>query len=141
MKILRMLHQPCRQPRHFVLLLAACLPCVFPALSFAQTHSASAAVSPTTSGSITGKVSEKHGGPLAGARVSVSNIQTGVSSSVATDVNGQFTVENLPPGAYRVSISATGCVPQEDKVTVKPGHKSKLSATLKPSTQGTPAAH
>ena len=140
MKILRMLHQPCRQPRHFVFLLAACLPCVFPALSFAQTHPASAAVSPTTSGSITGKVSEKHGGPLAGARVRVSNIQTGVASSVATDVNGQYTVENLSPGAYRVSISASGCIPQEDKVTVKPGHKSKVSTTLKSSTQGTPAA-
>lgn len=140
MKVLPMFCQACRHLRHFVLVLAACLPCVFPALSFAQTHPASAAVSPTTSGSITGKVSEKHGGPLAGARVSVSNIQTGVASSVATDVNGQFTVENLSPGAYKVSISASGCIPQEDKVTVKPGHKSKLSTTLKSSTQGTPAA-
>jgi large repetitive protein len=141
MKILWMFRQTRHHPGHFMLLLAACLPCVFPALSWAQTHSASAAVSPTTSGSITGKVSEKHGGPLAGARVSVSNIQTGVSSSVATDVNGQFTVENLSPGAYKVSISASGCIPQEDKVTVKPGHKSKVSTTLKPSTEGTPAAH
>jgi hypothetical protein len=77
---------------------------------------------------------------MAGARINVLNIQTGVSSSVATDVNGQFTVENLSPGAYKVSISASGCIPQEDKVTVKPGHKSKLSTTLKPSGQGTPAA-
>jgi hypothetical protein len=71
----------------------------------------------------------------------VSNIQTGVSSSVATDVNGQFSVENLSPGAYKVSISASGCVPQEDKVTVKPGHKSKVSTALKPSSPGTPTAH
>lgn len=140
MKVLRMFCHTCRHLRHFVLLLAACLPGVSPALSLAQTHSASAAVSPTTSGSITGKVSEKHGGPLAGARVSVSNIQTGAASSVATDVNGQFTVENLSPGAYRVSIAASGCIPQEDKVTVKPGRKSKVSATLKSATQGAPAA-
>jgi hypothetical protein len=141
MKILWRFRQTLRQLRHFVLLLAACLTWVFPARSFAQTHSASAGVSQTTSGSITGKVSQKHGGPLAGAQVSVSNIQTGVSSSVATDVNGQFTVENLSPGAYKVSISASGCIPQEDKVTVKPGHKSKVSSALKPSSPGTPTAH
>ena len=141
MKILRMFRQTCRQQLPFAFCLTACLACLFPALSFAQTHSAPTSVSPNASGSITGKVSEKHGGPLAGARVSVSNIQTGVSSSVATDVNGQFTVENLSPGSYKVSISASGCIPQEDKVTVKPGHKSKVSTTLRPSTQGTPAAH
>src|ERR1700732_5565151 len=141
MKILRMFRQTCRQQLPFACLLTACLACLFPALSFAQTHSATTSVSPNASGSITGKVSEKHGGPLAGARVSVSNIQTGVSSSGANDVNGQFTVENISPGSYKVSISASGCIPQEDKVTVKPGHKSKESTTLKPSTQGPPAAH
>ena len=139
MKMFRMFCGASHQLLCFVFCLALCFACIFPALSFAQTHSAPASVSPTASGSITGKVSEKHGGPMAGARINVSNVQTGVSSSVATDVNGQFTVENLSPGAYKVSISASGCMPQEDKVTVKPGHKSKVSATLKPSTPETPA--
>ena len=141
MKSFQMFCQTARQRRHFVFCLAVCFACISPALSFAQTHSAPASVSPNANGSITGKVSEKHGGPMAGAQVSVVNTQTGASSSVATDVNGQFTVENLSPGAYKVNISASGCIPQEDKVTVKPGHKSKVSTTLKPSTQGTPAAH
>jgi Carboxypeptidase regulatory-like domain len=141
MKSLQMIRQTFRRPRHFVLCLAVCLACVFPAPSYTQTHGAPAPVSQGTSGSITGKVSEKHGGPMAGAGINVLNTQTGLSSSVATDVNGQFTVENLSPGAYRVSISASGCIPQEDKVTVKAGHKSKLSTTLKPSAQGTPTAH
>jgi hypothetical protein len=140
MKRFRMFCQTARQPRHFVFSLAVCFACIIPALSFAQTHSAPTSASATASGSITGKVSEKHGGPMAGARINVLNIQTGVSSSVATDVNGQFIVENLSPGAYKVSISASGCIPQEDKVTVKPGHKSKVSTTLKPSIQAAPAA-
>ena len=140
MQSLRMFRQTCRQPRRFVFCLALCFACIVPALSFAQTHSAPASVSPNANGSITGKVSERHGGPMAGARINVLNIQTGMSSSVATDVNGQFTVEDLLPGAYKVSISASGCSPQEDKVSVKPGHKSKLSTTLKPLIQGTPAA-
>jgi hypothetical protein len=140
MKSFRMFCQTCPQSLFFVFCLALCFACILPTLSFAQTHSAPAPVSPNANGSITGKVSEKHGGPMAGARINVLNIQTGVSSSVATDVNGQFAVENLLPGAYKVSISASGCISQEDKVTVKPGHKSKVSATLKPSIQATPAA-
>ena len=86
----------------------------------------------TPGGSIIGTVTEKHAGPLAGARISVSNIQTGFTASVSTDVNGQFNVENLPAGAYKVAISANGLVTQEVKVTVKAAHKSKLSANLKP---------
>jgi iron complex outermembrane receptor protein len=98
------------------------LACAFASVSLAQ----------TPSGSIIGTVTEKHAGPLAGARVSVSNVQTGSAISVSTDVNGQFTAENLPAGAYKVSISANALVTQEVKVAVKVGHKSKLSVTLKP---------
>ncbi len=86
----------------------------------------------TPGGSIIGTVTEKHAGPLAGARVSVSNVQTGFTASVSTDVNGQFAVENLPAGAYKVAISANGLVTQEVKVAVKAAHRSKLSASLKP---------
>jgi hypothetical protein len=98
------------------------LACAFASVSIAQ----------SPGGSIVGTVTEKHAGPLAGARVSVSNVQTGSSISVSTDVNGQFTAENLPAGAYKVSISANALVTQEVKVAVKVGHKSKLSVTLKP---------
>jgi iron complex outermembrane receptor protein len=98
------------------------LACPFASVSFAQ----------TPGGWIIGTVTEKHAGPLAGARVLVSNVQTGFTANVSTDVNGQFTLENLLAGAYKVSISANGLVTQEVKVAVKIGHKSKLSVTLKP---------
>jgi Carboxypeptidase regulatory-like domain len=122
---------PNRDQRFCILCLALLFVCIFPLPSHAQAASGSAATASAPTGSITGKVSEKHGGPLAGARVSVLNVKTGISSSVATDVNGQFTVENLPVGSYKVTITADGCASQEDKVTIKPGHKSKLSTTLK----------
>lgn len=125
-------------PRNFRRTSPRCVGAIFLALCLTSAL-ASVCFAQTPGGSIVGKVFEKHGGPLAGARVSVSNIKTGVASSVATDVNGQFMVENLRPGAYKVSISADGCVPQEEKVTVKPGHTSKLSSTLKPVAQQTSA--
>ncbi len=99
-----------------------CFMCALAPFSFAQ----------TPGGSIIGTVTEKHAGPLAGARVSVANARTGFTASVSTDVSGQFTVENLPPGAYKVTISANGLVTQEVTVTVKAAHKSKLNASLKP---------
>jgi uncharacterized surface anchored protein len=97
------------------------LACTFASISFAQ----------APGGSIIGKVSESHAGPLAGARVTVTNTQTHAATNVASDANGQFTVENLPVGDYRVTIAANGLVPQDKDVKVKAGHKSKLSATLK----------
>jgi hypothetical protein len=127
-----------RDQRSCILFLALLFVCIFPLPSHAQAAGGSAASASAPIGSITGKVSEKHGGPLAGARVSVSNVKTGISSSVATDVNGQFTVGNLSVGSYKVTITADGCVPQEDKVTIKPGHKTKLSTTLKPVEPQTP---
>jgi hypothetical protein len=96
--------------------------CVFAPLAFAQ----------APGGSIVGKVSEWHGGPLAGARITVTNAQTHAATSVATDVNGEFTAENLPAGDYRVTIAAGGFVTEDKDVKVKSGHKSKLSASLKP---------
>ena len=83
-------------------------------------------------GSIVGGVSEWHGGPLAGARITVTNSQTHAATSVATDVSGAFAVENLPAGDYRVTVAAEGLVPENKDVKVKSGHKSKLSVTLKP---------
>jgi carboxypeptidase family protein len=123
---LLILSSPIGMPRRkmlpFKLLALFLFACTFASLSFAQ----------APGGSIIGTVTEKHAGPLAGARVSVSNVQTGSSISVSTDVNGQFTAENLAAGAYKVSISANALVTQEVKVDVKVGHKSKVSVTLKP---------
>jgi hypothetical protein len=130
---------PSRLQRSGILFLLLILICIFPLKSHAQAANGSTSTATALSGSITGKVSEKHGGPLAGARVSLSNMKTGVAFSVATDVNGQFTVGKLPAGAYKVTITADGCVPQEDKVTVKPGHKAKVSTTLKPVESQSPA--
>ena len=97
------------------------------------------ALAQTPAGSIVGKVSEWHGGPLAGARVTVTNTQTHAAASVATDVNGEFTVEKLPAGDYKVAIAASSLVPADKDVKVKPGHKSKLSVTLKPPVPPAPA--
>jgi Carboxypeptidase regulatory-like domain len=125
-------HPACRRKAVPVQLLGMflCFVCALTPLALAQ----------TPLGSIVGKVSEWHGGPLAGARVTVTNAQTHKAASVATDVNGEFTVENLRVGDYEVTIAASGLVPAHKDVKVKPGHKSKLSIALRPPAPPTPAA-
>jgi Carboxypeptidase regulatory-like domain len=117
-----------REILSFNLGLFLCLVCALAPLALAQ----------TSGGSIVGTVSEWHGGPLSGASVTVSNTQTHAATSIATDVNGGFTVENLPAGDYKVTIAASGLVSEDKVVKVKPGHKSKLSVTLKPPAPPTP---
>ncbi len=68
-----------------------------------QSAPASQASSPAHSafGSIAGIVADSlHGGPLAGAEVSVE----GLSSLVMTDSAGRFRIDSVPPGKYRIGI-------------------------------------
>ncbi|MDH7603875.1 MAG: TonB-dependent receptor [Melioribacter sp.] len=58
-----------------------------------------------TTGKIAGKISDKSTGePLIGANV----IITGTSLGAATDVNGHYTILDIPPGIYSIQISYIG---------------------------------
>ena len=59
-------------------------------------------------GGITGVVSDKTGAVVAGAAVEVISEATGKSvRSLTTDSDGGFAVTLLPPGRYRLEISAS----------------------------------
>ena len=76
--------------------------------AFGQTPSAPGAPSPATPtapahgyGAITGLVVDSlNGGALAGAQVSVE----GLNVLAVTDSNGQFRIDSVPPGKYRIGI-------------------------------------
>lgn len=60
----------------------------------------------TNSGSIQGTITDPSGAVLAGANVTVRNLDTGLAiSTVSTDA-GLYSVPNLPPGRYSVSVDA-----------------------------------
>jgi carboxypeptidase family protein len=62
-----------------------------------------------STGAISGTVKDEKGAAVAGAQVEIINATTGVTDrSVSTDGNGNFTVTQLPPGTYRIVVSATG---------------------------------
>jgi hypothetical protein len=61
-----------------------------------------------TDGDIAGTVTDPSGASLAGATVSIRNLQTGHVDTVQTDRIGYYRLQHLLPGTYQVRIEASG---------------------------------
>jgi hypothetical protein len=57
-------------------------------------------------GSLTGNVTDQAGAGVAGAKVEVLNVNTGVSKSIITNENGAYLFSDLQAGIYKVTIEA-----------------------------------
>ncbi|HEV2178138.1 MAG TPA: carboxypeptidase regulatory-like domain-containing protein [Terriglobia bacterium] len=83
-------------------------------------------------GSILGAVTDPSGAVLAGAKVTVQNVDTGVARATQTNDAGEYNVPELPIGTYTVTIEASGF---ETSVTtgikVDVAAAKRVDATLK----------
>ena len=61
-----------------------------------------------SSGTIAGTVFDLSGDPVAGAPIQVTNMSTSVVSKTSSSKSGQYTLAQLPPGIYRLSVAALG---------------------------------
>ncbi|HTB96216.1 MAG TPA: carboxypeptidase-like regulatory domain-containing protein [Terracidiphilus sp.] len=77
--------------------------CVF-AWALAQT----VALAQSTTGSITGEITDPSGAVVPGAHVVAHNLDTGVDTATTTDSAGAYTIQFLPIGHYGVSVDASG---------------------------------
>jgi outer membrane receptor protein involved in Fe transport len=59
-------------------------------------------------GSLTGNVTDPSGAFVSGAKVEALNTLTGVTQTATTDADGVYRFQNLQPGTYKVTISASG---------------------------------
>src|SRR5581483_11621345 len=59
-------------------------------------------------GSITGRVADSTGAPVPDAKITVTNEQTGIAVHLASGESGTYTVPELNPGTYTVSVEKTG---------------------------------
>src|SRR5256885_9014315 len=82
---------------------------------------------------ITGTVTDSTGAVVADAKVTITNNATGVVRTVATSSAGTYTITDLIPGTYTVSVEKTGFQTALTKgVVVDPGGKyASADATLK----------
>jgi hypothetical protein len=60
----------------------------------------------TTNGSIQGTVTDPSGGAVAGASVTARNMDTGLTQMTTTTDAGIYSLPNLPPGRYSVTVEA-----------------------------------
>ena len=85
-----------------------------------------------TGADLDGSVADESGAVLAGATVTVANLETGVVRTVATDARGRYSAAALPPGRYRVSAAQKGFGTQtRDGVVLQLGQSATLDFKLK----------
>ncbi len=59
-------------------------------------------------GDLTGRVLDPGGAVVPGATVTARNTGTGLSRTATTNEDGEYTITQLPPGAYEVTVEAKG---------------------------------
>src|SRR5712664_459914 len=62
----------------------------------------------TQEGRILGTVTDQSGGLVKGARVTITNVDTGVARTLETNEAGDYVAPSLPPGPYKLVVEATG---------------------------------
>jgi hypothetical protein len=99
----------------FALVLMACMP------AFAQ----------TITGSITGTVVDPSGAVVAGAKVTATNVLTGVQTQTPTNPSGIYSLRFLQIGQYKVSVESANFTAQTTSVfTLEVDQEAKVNITL-----------
>jgi hypothetical protein len=67
---------------------------------------------------LSGAVSDASGKPIAGAKITVKNLDTGQIVTAAGDDSGHFTLSVTSPGQYELSVTATGFADKVQRVSL-----------------------
>ncbi len=66
------------------------------------------ALGQTTAGRILGTLTDQSGAAVAGAAVSVTDVQRGTARTATTDESGDYAIPDLQPGTYKIRVEAKG---------------------------------
>ena len=84
-------------------------------------------------GRITGTITDQTGGTIAGANVTVVDVQRGDSRNIVTGDSGEFNAPNLLPGEYTVRAEAKGFKAIErQKIVLEVGKELRVDLSLQP---------
>ena len=81
-------------------------------------------------GVISGTVTDSSNAVVTGAKVTVVSVQTGLTRSTTTASAGEYTITNLKPDTYNLTIEHTGFQKYSRQVQVLIGSKNEVSAQL-----------
>ena len=85
---------------------------------------------------LSGTVTDPSGAVVRDAQISVKNIATNQSIETRSDSSGNYSVKDLTPGEYEISVSAPGFSPKVDRVTLVEGTGRVLNVSLLTQTTG-----
>src|SRR5882757_226214 len=87
----------------------------------------------TFRGTILGTVTDPSGAVVAGAKVTVKNVGTGLERTTDTSADGSYALPELPIGTYTVTITQAGFQTSvTTRVAVDVATERRVDATLKP---------
>ena len=81
-------------------------------------------------GQITGRVTDPNGAVVPGAAVTVKSVETGAVRNSTADEEGVYTVTNLLPGLYDVTVEAQSFAKSTQRVQVTVGARASLDTQL-----------
>ncbi|HEY6181375.1 MAG TPA: carboxypeptidase regulatory-like domain-containing protein [Terriglobales bacterium] len=96
------------------------------------TVSSTAAYGQAISGNLVGTVMDSSSAVLSNASVEATKIDTGVTSTTKTNNTGAYRFENLPVGAYKVTVKSSGFKTAAQQVDVVLNQTGTLNVTLSP---------
>ncbi len=84
-------------------------------------------------GAVTGTVTGESGASMPGARVSIQDVGSGQSRIAGTNTSGIFSVPDLPPGKYEMTVAASGFTTQLwTEINVTAGVERILNVVMHP---------
>lgn len=95
----------------------------------------SAVIAQSESGSaaLEGTVTDTNGAAVAGASVTIRNVETGLERAVTTDGGGRYSARVLPVGRYTVRVEAGGfAAATRDEVVLRVGEATPVDLFLRP---------
>jgi hypothetical protein len=88
-------------------------------------------------GQITGTVTDPTGAIVSGAKVTITDVNTGASRTATTNGAGSYTITNLKPSTYDVVVEGPGFAKFSRRIDVTVGSKNEVSAQMSVTGGGT----
>jgi hypothetical protein len=90
------------------------------------------ALSQSNNASIEGELTDQNGAVVQGAQVVLTSKDTKQSSTFVSDENGHYTIRNVVPGSYKLSVTAQGFGEYiQDGILVRVGYPIRQNVQLK----------
>ena len=83
-----------------------------------------------TVGTLAGRIASSTGAPIANALLTVKNTAQGGTKTINAKVDGSFSLRNLTPGVFEVTVTAKGFVAVRTTVTVIAGTNSRADIVM-----------